>query len=116
MRETKMNKAISKTGRLLARRYSTRSVAPLVLALSLAGAACAATPGITGPTFKLIATDAHLNQPDGAAVYSWGYGCNGAPTGFRPKAIAGAFCSTMQVPGPTHDRHSGADGHGHPDQ
>jgi FtsP/CotA-like multicopper oxidase with cupredoxin domain len=33
-------------------------------------------------------------------VYSWGYGCNGAPTGFAPAALAGT-CGTMQVPGPT---------------
>src|SRR6202011_6131506 len=40
---------------------------------------------------------------DGQSVYSWGYGCTGgAPTGgFAPSAIKGAFCNTMQVPGPT---------------
>src|SRR5437016_11094528 len=26
----------------------------------------------------------YLNQPDGEAVYSWGYGCNGTPAGFAP--------------------------------
>ena len=101
MRETKMNNAISKTGRLWARCTSNGGLAPLVLVLALTGTAYAATPGITGPIFSLVATDAHLNQPDGAAVYSWGYGCNGAPTGFAPSAISGATCSTMQVPGPT---------------
>jgi FtsP/CotA-like multicopper oxidase with cupredoxin domain len=34
-------------------------------------------------------------------IYSWGYGCNGAPTGFAPATIVGASCSSMQVPGPT---------------
>src|SRR6202521_6257950 len=29
-----------------------------------------------GPNFNLTAQPAFLNQPDGAAVYSWGYGCN----------------------------------------
>ncbi|HWU36704.1 MAG TPA: multicopper oxidase domain-containing protein, partial [Candidatus Acidoferrum sp.] len=63
-------------------------------------------PGITGPTFNLTAQTAFLNQPDGEAVYSWGYGCNGTPTGFLPAGIldpAGnaPTCPTMQVPGPT---------------
>jgi len=69
--------------------------------LLIAAAANAAAPGITGPTFNLTAQPAFLNQPDGLAVYSWGYGCNGTPSGFAPTAIAGASCSTMQVPGPT---------------
>jgi FtsP/CotA-like multicopper oxidase with cupredoxin domain len=72
-----------------------------VAALLLTATAYAAAPGITGPTFNLQAQTAFLNQPDGAAVYSWGYGCNGAPAGFAPKAITNATCSTMQVPGPT---------------
>jgi FtsP/CotA-like multicopper oxidase with cupredoxin domain len=72
-------------------------------ALWLTAAAHAAAPGITGPTFNLTAQPAYLNQPDGQAVYSWGYGCNGAPTGFAPPAtlMPGANCTTMQVPGPT---------------
>jgi hypothetical protein len=69
--------------------------------LFLAVAAKAAAPGITGPTFNLTAQTAFLNQPDGQAVYSWGYGCNGAPSGFAPAAITNATCPTMQVPGPT---------------
>jgi len=92
MREMTMKKAISKSGWLLA---------ATALALFFVAAAYAATPGITGPTFNLTAQQAYLNQPDGAAVYSWGYGCNGAPTGFAPAAITNATCLTMQVPGPT---------------
>jgi FtsP/CotA-like multicopper oxidase with cupredoxin domain len=69
--------------------------------LLLAATARAAAPGITGPTFNLIAQPAYLNQPDGQGIYSWGYGCKGAPSGFAPAAITTAFCSTMQVPGPT---------------
>lgn len=61
----------------------------------------AAAPGITGPTFNLQAKQAYITQPDGQSIYSWGYGCNGAPTGFAPAAIAGASCSDMQLPGPT---------------
>jgi len=88
----------------------TQLLLPLVVAvvLSLAPAAFAAAPGITGTgtagTFNLTAQDSYLNQPDGEAIYSWGYGCatGSAPT-FVPKPTF-AFtpsCSTMQVPGPT---------------
>jgi hypothetical protein len=89
-----MKKAISKSGRLLA---------TMALVMCLAGEAFAAAPGITGTTFNLTAQPAFLNQPDGASVYSWGYGCNGAPAGFMPPAsvMPGTNCPTMQVPGPT---------------
>src|SRR6267378_4717112 len=62
----------------------------------------AAVPGITGPTFNLSATPAHISQPDGATIYSWGYGCTtgSTPPTFAPAGITGT-CSTMQVPGPT---------------
>jgi len=69
--------------------------------LALTGASYAAAPGITGPTFKLTAQPAYISQPDGQMVYSWGYGCNGAPAGFAPAAIATGVCGTMQIPGPT---------------
>jgi Multicopper oxidase len=92
MRATKMTKSIS-IARLL--------LAPM-MALFLAAAAHASAPGITGPTFNLTAQTAFLNQPDGNAVYSWGYGCNGTPTGFAPAAMSSiSTCPTMQVPGPT---------------
>jgi hypothetical protein len=91
MRALKMTKTIS-TARLL--------LAP-ALALFLTAAAHAAVPGITGPTFNLTAQTAFLNQPDGNAVYSWGYGCNGTPTGTAPGAIGTVPCPSMQVPGPT---------------
>jgi FtsP/CotA-like multicopper oxidase with cupredoxin domain len=88
-----MKKEISQIAKILA---------PIVLVFSLAATAYAAVPGITGPTFNLTAQQAYLNQPDGEAVYSWGYGCNGTPTGFQPAAMnTVATCSTMQVPGPT---------------
>ena len=74
----------------------------MAVALFFTATAHAAAPGITGPTFDLAARLLHTSrQPDGSMVYSWGYGCNGAPTGFAPAAIQTAFCSTMQVPGPT---------------
>lgn len=80
----------------------TRRLLPmLVAAASLTAAAHAATPGITGPAFNLTAAPAYLSEPDGQAIYSWGYGCNGTPNGYAPKAISSTFCNTMQVPGPT---------------
>ena len=92
MREMTMKNAISKSGWLLA---------ATALALFSVATAYAATPGVTGPTFNLTAQQAYLNQPDGAAVYSWGYGCNGAPAGFAPSRMTNATCNSMQVPGPT---------------
>jgi FtsP/CotA-like multicopper oxidase with cupredoxin domain len=72
----------------------------MVAVASLAPTAHAAAPGITGPTFNLTAQPAFLNQPDGASVYAWGYGCTTAPAGFAP-TMPNQFCPTMQVPGPT---------------
>src|ERR1700757_3308484 len=95
MRAMTMKKAISNTQLLLA--------LMMVMALFTV-AAHAAAPGITGTTFNLIAQPAYLNQPDGQAVYSWGYGCNGAAT-FAATLGSATFpnqtCPTMQVPGPT---------------
>ena len=91
MREMTMKKAISNTGRFLA---------PIALLMWLAATAFAAAPGITGTTFNLTAQQAYLNQPDGEAVYSWGYGCATAPSGFAP-TLPNQTCPSMQVPGPT---------------
>jgi FtsP/CotA-like multicopper oxidase with cupredoxin domain len=93
MRETKMNKAISMSKLL--------PVVMLALASLFTATGHAAAPGITGPTFNLTAQTAYLTQPDGQAIYSWGYGCNGAPSGYLPAAITNGFCNAMQVPGPT---------------
>jgi FtsP/CotA-like multicopper oxidase with cupredoxin domain len=93
MSATKMVKAISKTRLLLA--------AMAAVALLLPATALAAAPGITGTAFNLTAQPAYISQPDGSMVYSWGYGCRIAPSGFAPTAISGAACPTMQVPGPT---------------
>jgi FtsP/CotA-like multicopper oxidase with cupredoxin domain len=90
MRATKMNKTILKM----------LVLAP-ILALLLTATAYGAAPGITGPTFALTATDAYLTQPDGQSIYSWGYGCKGAPSGYVPKLSVSPFCNPMQVPGPT---------------
>src|SRR5215469_8196101 len=89
-----MNFAISKTRLLL----------PLMVAVASLGAtAHAAAPGIKGKSFNLVAQPAYLTQPDGQAIYSWGYGCdptfapNFAPAGIQPSN----GCPTMQVPGHT---------------
>jgi FtsP/CotA-like multicopper oxidase with cupredoxin domain len=92
MKETKMKKANSKIAQLLLLTG---------LGLLLAATANGAAPGITGPTFNLVASPAYITQPDGEAVYSWGYGCNGGPGGYAPAAISNTFCNTMQIPGPT---------------
>src|SRR5258708_34197178 len=76
-------------------------LAVMTALLISATAANASAPGITGPTFNLTAQTAFLNQPDGEAVYSWGYGCNGTPNGCAPPAHNTGTCPTMQVPGPT---------------
>jgi hypothetical protein len=78
-------------------------LAPM-MTLFLAVAAHAAAPGITGTgtvgTFNLTAQTAFLNQPDGAAVYAWGYGCTTGSATFAP-TMPNQKCPTMQVPGPT---------------
>jgi len=97
-----MKKGISKIARTLAL---------IVMAASLAAVAHASVPGImaaagpNGVTFDLTAQPAYLNQPDGAAVYSWGYGCVTNSATFAPTlgstVFANQACPTMQVPGPT---------------
>src|SRR3954463_11934664 len=76
-------------------------LAVMAATLLITPAAFAASPGITGPTFNLVASAAHISQPDGIFVYSWGYGCDSAPSGYAPAAITDTFCNTMQVPAPT---------------
>jgi FtsP/CotA-like multicopper oxidase with cupredoxin domain len=73
----------------------------MAVAMLLTVTAHAAAPGITGASFTLVANEAFITQPDGMAVYSWGYGCTGGAPTFAPGAISNAFCGNMQVPGPT---------------
>jgi FtsP/CotA-like multicopper oxidase with cupredoxin domain len=81
----------------------------VAITLLLTPASFAAAPGISAGTggavtFSLTAQDSYLNQPDGEAVYSWGYGCaSGFSPTFLPAAIPAPSggCPTMQVPGPT---------------
>ena len=90
----------------------------VVASTSLIGTlAHAAVPGITGGTtgsngsaaFDLTAADGYTSQPDGASIYTWGYGCKCVP-GFLPNTIGttqGANCPGMQLPGPTLIVHEG---------
>ena len=86
--------------------------APVALAALAATNAQAAVPGISGgtgttQTFNLSASPAFISQPDGASMYSWGYGCTTAPatTAFLPSPggapLPNANCPPMQMPGPT---------------
>ena len=91
MRDMKMKTLI---GRLL-------GVTAAALASLTVATAQAAAPGITGPAFSLVAGFAHISQPDGASIYSWGYGCSSSSVTFVP-AMPNANCdTTMQIPGPT---------------
>jgi len=96
MRAMKMNKTI----------WKMLVLAPVLALLLTATVANATAPGIKGPSFNLTAQEAYISQPDGASVYSWGYGCSSVPAGgFAPRPggtdLANANCPTMQVPGPT---------------
>jgi FtsP/CotA-like multicopper oxidase with cupredoxin domain len=85
--------------------------APIALAALAAGAAHAAVPGIAGPSFALDAKEAFISQPDGASIYSWGFGCTTTPAGFLPAPggvnLPNANCPMMQIPGPTLIVHKG---------
>jgi FtsP/CotA-like multicopper oxidase with cupredoxin domain len=98
---------VRETKKMTQANWISRLLLATVAALLLASTAYAATPGISGPVFNLTAQAAYLNMPDGEAVYSWGYGCNGAPAGFLPAAITNPACNSMQVPGPTLIVHEG---------
>ncbi len=61
-------------------------VSVLALAsLAAAPAARATVQGLNGPSFALEARAGTISTPDGASIYSWGYGVGGV----------------MQIPGPT---------------
>ncbi|HEY6095069.1 MAG TPA: multicopper oxidase family protein [Gallionellaceae bacterium] len=77
------------------------------IAWSATNMAHAAAPGIVGPSFSLNAEASYVTQPDGASIYSWGYGCtSGTTPAFAPAGITGT-CPTMQIPGPTLIVHQG---------
>jgi len=91
------------------KKRSAVTVLVVMVVLLLASGAYAAVPGIssgkwpaTGAyTFSLTAHDGYITQPDGMNIYSWGYGCVSTFTPIFAPYTTGAFCPTMQVPGPT---------------
>jgi FtsP/CotA-like multicopper oxidase with cupredoxin domain len=105
-----MSHPTTKTQDNIMKRLSLTTLA--IGAAVLSGAALGAIPGIqptagssgAPDTIALTASAATISQPDGASVYSWGYGCT---TGSAPviKGYTGAgpaaSCPLMQVPGPT---------------
>ena len=84
----------------------TRLLAVALMAWALAGTAQATTPGITGnpltgstSTYNFTAGEAWSSQPDGAQIYSWGYGCAaGSTPAYAPFP---GNCPAVQIPGPT---------------
>jgi FtsP/CotA-like multicopper oxidase with cupredoxin domain len=92
-----------------------RTAITALATIAVLSTADAATPGITGggaagaSTFDLVAAAGNTSQPDGASIYSWGYGCNTDWSGFAPAAITTASCPAgrMQLPGPTLIVHKG---------
>ena len=94
MSQMRINKAI-----LLSRSLPAVSA---MLVMLMAGTVYAAVPGIQGTGFALQARAGFVSQPDGASIYSWGYGClSTSGVAFVPAAMSGAFCLDMQTPGPT---------------
>lgn len=83
-----------------------------VVALFSLHMAQAAVPGITSAnsTFNLTASADYITAPDGAMIYSWGYGCS---SGFSPSFLPVTLgypagnCPLMQLPGPTMIVHEG---------
>ncbi len=78
-------------------------LAGAVTLLSLyATSVLAAVPGISATTFNLTASADYITAPDGAMIYSWGYGCS---PGFSPSFLPTAAdyptgnCPLMQLPG-----------------
>jgi len=72
----------------------------------------AATPGITGSSFSLVANAGYTTQPDGAQIYTWGYGC-ASSTGltYAPAVFQSiGRCPTMQLPRADADRDRRCDG------
>ncbi len=79
-----------------------------VLVLAAAAAACSRRRRrprlLASPArrFNLTAQPAYINQPDGQIDLLLGLRLHRQRrAGFAPAAITGAFCNTMQVPGPT---------------
>ncbi len=85
-----------------------RPVVTIAALALLATSAHGAAPGIKGTSFSLSAGATYSSQPDGASIYSWGYGCTGgsinsSSASFAPAQFNGGIgvCPAVQLPGPT---------------
>ena len=83
------------------------AVAAITLVLATAVPWYAAVPGISSnpagagsSIFNLTAGATYISQPDGAQIWSWGYGCS---TGSTPTFVPARseLCPIAQIPGPT---------------
>ena len=83
------------------------AVAAITLVLATAVPSYAAVPGISSnpagagsSIFNLTAGATYISQPDGAQIWSWGYGCS---TGSTPTFVPAGLgtCPIAQIPGPT---------------
>ena len=102
------------TKKIIGATHSAVVVCCLAAGLTVGATAQAAVHGISGgpsttQNFNLTASAATVSQPDGALIYSWGYGCTTTPAAFVPAADAPpkANCPLMQMPGPTMVVHDG---------
>ena len=71
------------------RGLAARSLVALALAAAALGSTQAAVPGISAGTsgpavFNLAASPNYISMPDGAQIYSWGYGCGAASNAAAP--------------------------------
>lgn len=80
-----------KTLKMYGKAHWLFNTAMIIAALFQVTLAKAEVPGITGSNFNLTASADYSSQPDGAMIYSWGYGCT----------TASGKCPGMQLPGPT---------------
>src|SRR5213082_452423 len=95
MSASNMQSRVASVGRLLSVVAAFAAFVP--------GPGQAAAPGIVGSSFSLVASAGYTTQPDGALIYTWGYGC-ASPTGhtYAPAVFQSiGSCPTMQLPGPT---------------
>jgi FtsP/CotA-like multicopper oxidase with cupredoxin domain len=99
MSPSNIKSCVASVGRLL---VVVAACAPLAF---LPSRGQASAPGIKdGSSFALVASAGYTTQPDGALIYTWGYGC-ASPTGhtFAPEPFNHGIgvCPAMQLPGPT---------------
>jgi FtsP/CotA-like multicopper oxidase with cupredoxin domain len=113
---TTFSSTVAVSPRIFGRLGAAAALLTFATAALLGARANAAVPGIsagTGPavSFSLQAAETYSSQPDGNAIYSWGYGCVAQPAAFLPANVqpsagysgtgAPGGCKSAQLPGPT---------------